>query len=74
MPPEEETGDRDKKREEQKFKRQAERRSESDPDEPASAEVDEGHSRADPRFIIAHVTTVNLVNSDLLKKRVMWQS
>ena len=52
MPPEEETTDRNEKRGEQKFNRQVECRGERDPDEPASAEIDEWHSRADPRLII----------------------
>jgi hypothetical protein len=52
VPPEEETNDRDEKRREPKFNRQVKCRSESDPDEPASAQVDEWHSRADPCLII----------------------
>jgi hypothetical protein len=50
--PEEKTTDRGKKRVGEKFNRQVECRSERDPDEPASAEIDEWHSRADPRLII----------------------
>jgi hypothetical protein len=52
MPPEEETHHRNEKGGEQKFDRQVQRRGERDPDEPASAEVDEWHNRADPRLII----------------------
>ena len=54
-----ETEDRNEKRGEQKFKRQAKCRSERDPDEPASAQVDEGHSRADPRLMILARNKVN---------------
>jgi hypothetical protein len=50
--PEKETNDGNDKRGEQKLNRQAESRSERDPNEPASAEVDERHNRADPRLII----------------------
>jgi hypothetical protein len=53
MPAEEETDDRNEKRGEQKFDRQVQRRGERDPDEPASAQVDEWHSRADPHPIIS---------------------
>ena len=50
--PEEETDNRNEKRREQKFNRQAECRGECDPDELDSANIDEWHSRADPRLII----------------------
>jgi hypothetical protein len=57
--PEEETNAGNEERGEQKFNRQVKCRGERDPDEPASAEIDEGHSRADPGHIMAHVTNVN---------------
>jgi hypothetical protein len=46
--PQHEANNRNEKREEQNFNRQVKCRGERDPDEPASAQVDEWHSRADP--------------------------
>jgi hypothetical protein len=62
MLPKEETTNRNEKRREQKFYRQVKGRGERDPDEPASAEVHEGHSCAESSPIIAHMTSVNPVN------------
>jgi hypothetical protein len=55
MPPEEETRDRDEKREEQKFNRQVKCRSKSNLDEPACVEVDERHRyTGSPLFFSSH--------------------
>ena len=44
---------------EEKFNRQVEYRSEGDPAEPASTQIDEWHSCTDPHLIMAHVTIVS---------------
>jgi len=48
-------------------------RGERDPDEPASAEVDEWHSRANPRHIILHMTNGNPANFNTAMKCVVRQ-